>query len=474
MQLQLLGSSVPSNGVALCCSKDHSYTVHPPLPLLRAFYRCDSRFHVEMLLEMLEDRPTYGFVVCDGSNAIVATTCGDERNIIERVVSHAKSRSARGGSSAARFGRIRDIAEDHYIKAICEALTKTFTTVNADLDVRPCVSGIIIAGKAEIKQRVVESPFISKLLKPLLIGCIDVQHSGDHGLVEAIERAVPIIADLNTRLEDGVLASLFRAIECSPDTVRFGVRESIEALAHGCLESMFVSAAILQRATLSSLDLQDFPQTLWKDTLLSSFLPKACVMFAVRLHVIPGRSERGDEFCSKYGVASVARFMIHNAEPSDPTESAPEQCSDECSQLSSSDTMTRYPPSGSKQAISHELAHRCNSEPITLKASAELEQDPLASTEPLMLALKGSFQLESALPKETPYIKPVIISAHVAPRDEPSVLVAPTVPVSSAATMGQSDTRPHHGALLCISARGNGAFTFRLDAPEFVPSQYHL
>ena len=40
------------------------------------------------------------------------------------------------------------------------------------------------------------------------------------------------------------------------DMVRFGMNESLGALAHGCFESMYVAAAILQRATLDALDVQ--------------------------------------------------------------------------------------------------------------------------------------------------------------------------------------------------------------------------
>ena len=50
-----------------------SVTVHPPRPLLRAFYRCDSMFHVDALAAMLVDEPTFGIVVVDGANAVIAT-----------------------------------------------------------------------------------------------------------------------------------------------------------------------------------------------------------------------------------------------------------------------------------------------------------------------------------------------------------------------------------------------------------------
>ncbi len=155
----------------------------------------------------------------------------------------------------------------------------------------------------------------------------------------------------------------------------------------------------------------DFPETLREDTSLSSFLPKACEMFAVTLHVIPGRSERGDgqlfarffltpmsfvvlivvfsfsespaycrflmfilEFCSKYGVAAVARFLIHHAEALDPIEAAPEECSEEYEQMPSLDGIVRPRYSHFKQ-----LRGIAPKTPYILEPSIPIELDQHSS-----------------------------------------------------------------------------------------------
>src|SRR5438309_9721766 len=48
------------------------YVLTPPEPITVGFYRCDARFHVEPLLALVVEKDTYGIIVIDGTETVVA------------------------------------------------------------------------------------------------------------------------------------------------------------------------------------------------------------------------------------------------------------------------------------------------------------------------------------------------------------------------------------------------------------------
>ena len=145
----------PENGLALFCGmvidpegkeKMWSEVIEPPKPLTRGLYMCDSRFHTNLLEDMLHDAPLYGFIVIDGNGCLFATIQGDQKNIIGKFSVDLPKKHGRGGQSAQRFGRIRLEKRQAYLKKCCEMAVTHFIT-----DDKCNVKGLIMAGSAEFK-----------------------------------------------------------------------------------------------------------------------------------------------------------------------------------------------------------------------------------------------------------------------------------------------------------------------------------
>ena len=68
------------------------FSLEPPEPLRVGTYRCDSRFFLEPLQNMMETKDAYGILVLDGRDATVATVKGTEIRILDKLHStaHAK------------------------------------------------------------------------------------------------------------------------------------------------------------------------------------------------------------------------------------------------------------------------------------------------------------------------------------------------------------------------------------------------
>ena len=78
------------------------YVLTPPEPITVGFYRCDARFHVEPLLALVVEKDTYGIIVIDGTEAVVATLKGRRVEIIKSFTSGIPGKSRAGGQSASR------------------------------------------------------------------------------------------------------------------------------------------------------------------------------------------------------------------------------------------------------------------------------------------------------------------------------------------------------------------------------------
>ena len=70
-----LFTRIPPNGLVLYCGtvvtdegkeKKVTIDIEPMKPINHSLYMCDNKFHVEPLIQLLEDDSKFGFVVMDG------------------------------------------------------------------------------------------------------------------------------------------------------------------------------------------------------------------------------------------------------------------------------------------------------------------------------------------------------------------------------------------------------------------------
>ncbi|MFH1779853.1 MAG: LAGLIDADG family homing endonuclease [Candidatus Micrarchaeota archaeon] len=73
------------------------YSVVPPIPIPVQFYRCESKFVLEPLEELLDRGETYGLVVLDGKEATVALLKGKSISIVKKLESTAHQKVHKGG-----------------------------------------------------------------------------------------------------------------------------------------------------------------------------------------------------------------------------------------------------------------------------------------------------------------------------------------------------------------------------------------
>lgn len=101
---------------------------------------------------MLQDDDTFGFVVMDGSGCLFGTLSGNTRAILHRFSVELPKKHGRGGQSAVRFARLRLEKRHNYMRKVAEHCTQYFITTD-----RPNVAGLVMAGSAEFKNKLILS-----------------------------------------------------------------------------------------------------------------------------------------------------------------------------------------------------------------------------------------------------------------------------------------------------------------------------
>lgn len=98
----------PANGIALFASaKDIWVFSDLPQRIKTPLYRCDSQFHLEILQDMMNVGPMFGFIVFDGSGCLIATVQGNVVQRLGELTAHLPKKHSKGGQSAPRFQHTR-------------------------------------------------------------------------------------------------------------------------------------------------------------------------------------------------------------------------------------------------------------------------------------------------------------------------------------------------------------------------------
>src|SRR3989454_8474552 len=177
--LVIFAGAIPQNGPG--SERMEIYTLIPPEPITVGFYRCDSRFHVEPLLALAAEKNSYGIIVIDGTEAVVATLKGQRVEIQKTFTSGIPGKSRAGGQSARRFERIREqVTNDYYVR-----VGQHFNDIMTQI---PDLKGIIIGGPGPTKYVWAEGEYLQYQLKSKVLSIIDTSYTSEAGGEEVVEK----------------------------------------------------------------------------------------------------------------------------------------------------------------------------------------------------------------------------------------------------------------------------------------------
>ena len=319
---------VPQNGLALYCGnvvlengkqKKVHFDIEPFRPLHRSLYRCDHKFHVEALLALLQVDEKFGFVIIDGNGCLFGILYGNNRTILHHFSVNLPKKHGKGGQSAQRYGRIRMGMRQAYIKKVTELIVKLFIKEDSVI-----VKGFIFAGSAQFKNQLVDADSLDPRIKRKLIQVVDISYGGEHGFHQAISLSMDNLGNLRYVEEKRLLQSFFERIANQIDKVVFGMKDTLQAMEMGAVETCLIWEGInvvrvctqdekIVFWTQSKMDAKHHDEDILDQTDLIEWLIENHTQFGTQLEIVSNNTSEGAQFSKGFGgIGGLLRYSVHD------------------------------------------------------------------------------------------------------------------------------------------------------------------
>ena len=229
--LIIFSGAIPQNG-GPGSEKIEVYHIIPPEPINILLYRCDSRFYLEPLKDLLRERDVYGILVIDNEKAAVAVIKGRRIAELKTFTSGVPGKHRAGGQSARRFERLREMNLNEYYKRVAQHANQIFLKY-------PEIKGVIVAGPGPTKEIFVDKGYLHYTLKDK-IHLVDTSYSGEEGVREAIKRSGDLLRDLRMVKEQNLVKRFLSEVSKDNGLAVYGEKEIMKAMKSGLLDTLLI------------------------------------------------------------------------------------------------------------------------------------------------------------------------------------------------------------------------------------------
>ncbi|MCD6458995.1 MAG: peptide chain release factor aRF-1 [Thermoproteales archaeon] len=334
MQRLKLFRATPPNGliifagyVAGSAPGDEKMEIHvlePPQTLRTWLYRCDSRFHTDILEDMIAVKETYGLIALDRGEAAFGVLRGKFLDVVEEITSGIPGKHRAGGQSARRFERIHNQLVHEFYKRIGEHANRIFLPIE-DL------KGIIVGGPGPAKDEFVDGDYLHYKLKEKILGVFDIGYSGEAGIYELANRAADLLEDVEYIRERQLVNKFLYHIARDTGLAIYGEEEVRKYLLMGAVDILLLSEKLeAYRVTLKCENCGYKEEKTFKEIPKNPTCPKCGASLIIeqtklliedlielaestgtRVELISTETSEGKElFRSFGGIAAILRFKV--------------------------------------------------------------------------------------------------------------------------------------------------------------------
>lgn len=247
MQRLKLFKETPPNGLVIFSGyipqgppgseKMEVYVLEPPEPINIYLYRCDSRFYVEYLEEMIAEKDTFGLIVIDRSEAVFATLRGKRLEILEHITSGVPGKHSAGGQSARRFERVIEQLAHEFYKRAGEYARTIFEPIKE-------LKGILVGGPGPTKYDFLDGGYLPSELRHKIVAVIDLGYTGEEGIYELVEKGKSALQNVRYVREKELVQEFYYHLAKKPGYVAYGYEEVRQHLAEGAVRILLLSDSL--------------------------------------------------------------------------------------------------------------------------------------------------------------------------------------------------------------------------------------
>jgi peptide chain release factor subunit 1 len=238
----------PAKGLAVFCGTIKLFgdrtdlqctIIEPPEPLNLYMYRCSSNFELEPLKQMLEEKYVYGLLVLDRREAYWGFLRGNRIEPMGGATSTVPGKMRKGGQSAARFGRLREIAINEFYTKIGERSSAIFL---AEKDFFERFKGVLIGGPSPTKEEFEAGSFLHHEIQKKIIGLFDVAYTNEDGLAELVDAAKDALKGMGVVKEKNFMEKFLKELVKDAGLAAYGEESIRKNLEIGAVDTLLLSA----------------------------------------------------------------------------------------------------------------------------------------------------------------------------------------------------------------------------------------
>lgn len=224
--------------------KGSTMLFEPPKKLKSYYYRCDSKFHLDEILDMFEEDESKNIGICliSGKELLVYLIKMNnyiDVKLIKKMEMHLIKKHGRGGQSQMRFCRIADSNRNSYAEEIASTIVNSYLINN---HTKCIINKLVIAGPSYMKNDVADTDIFQKYMKPLLFKIIntnDFDNTTVHALIETLidEIKVTDVHEIENEINN--------LVTYESDMMAFGKTECLEIIINNNVRKLFINKTLI-------------------------------------------------------------------------------------------------------------------------------------------------------------------------------------------------------------------------------------
>lgn len=197
-------------------------------------HNCDDHFHLEWLKDMLREEKVYGILAVDASESGLGILSGDTLEIPDVITSGISGKTRKGGQSARRYERGREMELTYYYHRIAEHATRVFMESAK-------VTGLVVGGPGPTKEEFLKGGFLHYELQKKVLAVLDLGYSGREGVRELVEKASDVLKDVRLVEEKKFVQKFLLEVNKAGGLAVYGLPRVLDAIQKANAEVVLVS-----------------------------------------------------------------------------------------------------------------------------------------------------------------------------------------------------------------------------------------
>ena len=211
-----------------------TFSIIPPEPIGIYYYRCEHKFMLDPLWDLLEHEDSYGIVVMDAKEATLAVVKGQRVEVLKNMTSGVGGKTRAGGQSARRYERLRQMHLQEYYNRVGEAMTNVYLNM-------PELKGIILGGPGPTKEEFLNGNYLHYEIREKILTTVDTGYTGLEGVKEVVRRSRSFLEKVRYLQERRVVQEFLRHLGEDDGLATYGEKEVMTQLRNQNVHMLLLS-----------------------------------------------------------------------------------------------------------------------------------------------------------------------------------------------------------------------------------------